>query len=127
MESFNGFRMIEHFTEFASPFLDIDFLDYSLKIPPKLRYQSKIYRKWMTIQSPEAVVYPWEATGKKITAIQILNTSPWFHEFIAKEDSRSIPRDSMNPFEYWFKTNKEPEGFFRKLLYSTYHAFKKSS
>lgn len=38
---------IQEYTETISPFLDIDFLNYCLKIPLKCRYGHKIYYKWI--------------------------------------------------------------------------------
>jgi asparagine synthase (glutamine-hydrolysing) len=110
---FNGYRMIEHFTDFASPFLDVDFLDYCLKIPPDLRFESKIYFHLMNTFVPEASEYIWEHTGYKI------NTGKYSIKFYAimkrlyKKIYGDRPGDSMNPTEYWFRTNSELREVFR--------------
>lgn len=109
---FNGYRISESFTEYASPFLHIDFLDYAMSISPILRYEEKVYLDWIVQEAPEAAQYPWEKTGLPIGAGK-------FREFLRKGMKyarRKVlgpsPKDSMNPFDYWYKTN----GSLRKVF-----------
>lgn len=102
---FNGYRMIEHFTEYSSPFLDRDFLDYAIKIPPQLRYQSKIYLKWINTQSPEAAVYRWELTGVEINARFLKRFLYAIFRVLRAKVLGKNNINSMNPLDYWYYTN----------------------
>lgn len=116
---FNGYRVIEQYSEFSSPFLHVDFLEYAMRIHPKKRYKEKIYIDWIKKKAPEAAGYIWEKTGFPIA------TSEWkiFILRAIKQIRRKIqgpsPKDSMNPFDYWYKTNSDLRKFFED--YFTQH------
>jgi asparagine synthase (glutamine-hydrolysing) len=102
--TFNGYRMLEQFTEFSSPFLHIDFLDYAMKIPPRLRYKEAIYLKWINKCIPEFSVYKWEK----------YNLSPRypislliFYKKLMMGANKVLRRkpSSMNPMNHWWNTN----------------------
>lgn len=105
---FNGYRMIEQFTEFSSPFLHVDFLDYVMRIHPKYRYKQEIYLKWINKSIPKFTKYIWEKYGVSP------NNSPFFIEtyFKLRTPIRKINHklnqrhSSMNPYEYWWKNNR---------------------
>lgn len=102
--AFNGYRMAEQFTEFSSPFLYIDFLDYALKINPKYRHKESIYLKWINKYLPEFTNYKWEKCG--ITPkypILILNIFVNFRKMMGKYFNEKY--SSMNPMEYWWRKN----------------------
>jgi len=109
---FNGYLMIQQHSEFASPFLYLDFLEYSLRIHPRLRYREKIYHDWIQMKVPDAAQYIWEKTGLPI------NAGEW--RVILKKAFRYAKQrligpsssDSMNPFDYWYKTNGELRNIF---------------
>ena len=102
---FNGYRVIEQFTEFSSPFLDRDFLDYAMRIPPKYRYKEEIYLKWILSEIPEASKYPWEKTGVRINAGLITLFFFRVFRFLKRKYQGQKYKDSMNPTEYWYRTN----------------------
>lgn len=64
----NGLQNIYNYTETLSPFMDIDFLEYALKIPSCLRQNHRLYKKWILQKYPRAAKYIWETTGCKIDA-----------------------------------------------------------
>jgi asparagine synthase (glutamine-hydrolysing) len=104
---FNGYWTINQFTEFSSPFLYIDFLEYAIKIHPQLRFRYKIYHQWIIEYLPEATKFIWETAGMKISANLF-----WYRYYVRKALKLArgfirgpLPSDSMNPTEYWFKTN----------------------
>jgi asparagine synthase (glutamine-hydrolysing) len=105
---FNGYWTISQFTEFSSPFLHIDFLEYAIKIHPQLRFRHKIYHQWIVEHLPEATKFIWETAGMKINANLF-----WYRCYVRKALKRisrfirgPLPSDSMTPMEYWFKTNE---------------------
>jgi len=105
---FNGYRVYENFTEFFSPFMHIDFLEYTMKIDPQYRFKEKIYLDWIKTYSPEAVKYPWARTGLRIDAFMYRPRA--FANRVMRYARRKIlgpsTKDSMNPFNYWYKTNR---------------------
>ena len=119
---FNGYRVYENFTEFFSPFLHVDFLNYAMKIRPEYRYKEKIYLDWIKTYSPEAVKYPWARTGLRIDAFMYEYRA--FAKRVMRYARRKIlgpsAKDSMNPFNYWYKTNRGLreafETYFRENL-----------
>ncbi len=106
----NGYRVIEWFTEFYSPFLDVDFLDYALRIDPTLRFEEKIYVEWIRKKMPIALKYKWEKLGwspvyrGKLEKLlfQLTRIRRWMlRKFLIS------PLYSMNPVEYWYAKNPE--------------------
>jgi asparagine synthase (glutamine-hydrolysing) len=125
---FNGFRAIETFSEYASPFLHIDFLDYAMHLSPKLRYKERIYLDWILREAPEASRYPWEKTHLPINAGRFRNFMARGARFIRKKLLGPSSKDSMNPFDYWYKNNDQLRRYFDKyfqenlILLSSYPA-----
>jgi asparagine synthase (glutamine-hydrolysing) len=110
---FNGYLMTHHFTEFSSPFLYLDFLEYAMRIHPKIRYKQNIYHKWILTKIPEGSKYIWEKTGLPITAGELRGSL----SVLLKQVKRKIygpQRDSisMNPFNYWYETNSDLRNTF---------------
>jgi asparagine synthase (glutamine-hydrolysing) len=117
---FNGFLMTHHYSEFSSPFLYLDFLEYAMRIHPNLRYKNKLYHKWIEIKIPAGSKYIWEKTGLPITA------GEWRRSLLVllKQVKRKIygpQRDSisMNPFNYWYETNPD----LRKMFEDYYNQY----
>ncbi|MBR1368266.1 hypothetical protein RJ53_01645 [Methanocalculus chunghsingensis] len=101
---FNGFRAIEQFTEYASPFLYIDFIDYLMRIDPKRRYDGNLYLKLINKYIPEFSEYPWEKYGLPPKyPMFILNKYGLGRALMRRLNTRS--NYSMNPAQYWGSTN----------------------
>lgn len=90
---------------YASPFLDIDFMDYCLSIPLRYRYNHRIYKKWILRKHPGAAEFIWEAIDGKIT------DSNWDLKVREYQDKikrnfiqASFENHGMNPFEYWYSS-----------------------
>lgn len=102
---FNGYRVSETFSEYASPFLHVDFLDYAMSISPVLRYEEKVYLDWISQEASEAAKYPWEKTGHSINAGKLRKFLRKGMRYARRKILGPSPMDSMNPFNYWYKTN----------------------
>lgn len=117
---FNGYRISEPFTEYASPFLHVDFLDYAMSISPILRYEEKVYLDWILQEAPEAAKYSWEKTGLLINAGKLRKFLRKGMRYARRKIFGSSPMDSMNPFNYWYKTNDSLretfEDYYRKHI-----------
>ena len=102
----NGYRMIEQFTEFSSPFLYLEFLEYAMKLHPKYRYQEAIYLKWISKYTPEFAKYRWEKYGVSprypLALLDLFYKLKFISRLINKVNQKQV---SMNPTEYWWKTN----------------------
>lgn len=117
---FNGYRVSETFSEYASPFLHVDFLDYAMSISPVLRYEEKVYLDWIIQEAPEAAKYPWEKTGLPINAGKFRKFLRKGMRYARRRVLGPSPKDSMNPFNYWYKTNSSLretyEDYYRKHI-----------
>ena len=117
---FNGYRVSESFSEYASPFLHVDFLDYAMAISPVLRYEEKVYLDWIIQEAPEAAKYPWEKTGLPISAGKFRKFVRKGMRYARRKTLGPSPMDSMNPFNYWYKTNDSLretfENYFEKHI-----------
>jgi len=102
---FNGYRVSETFSEYASPFLHVDFLDYVMSISPVLRYEEKVYLDWISQEASEAAKYPWEKTGLPISAGRFRKFLGKGMRYARRKIVGPSAKDSMNPFNYWYKTN----------------------
>jgi asparagine synthase (glutamine-hydrolysing) len=101
----NGFWTAQQCTEATSPFLCIDFIDYAMRIHPQYRYRERIYPDWIRRFAPEAVKYPWEKTagmriGAPRTATLVKRAMRLMKRYVGS------PAYSMNPTEYWYRTNQ---------------------
>jgi len=117
---FGGYRVIEHFTEFSSPFLDIDFLDYTMRIHPSLRYDEGIYLKWINRTIPEFCRYKWEKYGTPPNRpLWLMKRMGGINYHVKRLRKRTgLGKYSMNPFDEWFskneKLNREMKFYFKK-------------
>lgn len=107
-------------TEVASPFLDIDFLNYCMSIPLKYRANHKLYKKWILQKYPNAAKYVWETTKRRIDVSKstqiwdrynrlkyMPNKRLWqsfLHRTGLKKFGLANPYH-MNPLGYWYDTN----------------------
>ena len=103
----NGTWTACQFTESASPFLDAEFMKYCFSIPPSMRYKEKIYIEWILSRHPDAAKYVWEATKLKPSTNKVL---PFIVKVFRRAYIKAFGKTnllSMNPFQYWYKTNEQ--------------------
>ncbi|MHC4542983.1 MAG: asparagine synthase-related protein [Planctomycetota bacterium] len=127
----NGNWTISQFTECVSPFLDVEFMKYCFSIPPSMRYKEKIYIEWILSRHPDAAKYVWEATKLRPSTNRIF---PFIVKVIRRLYIKAFGKTnllSMNPFQYWYKTNSDlrlfVNDYFQKNLYllDDYYQLKK--
>jgi len=104
---FNGYQMVQNYSEYASPFLYVDFLEYVMKIDPKYRYDNALYNEWIENYAPIALKYPWERTGVMINAGYATRMMSGLAKKIRKDVLGDKTQMSMNPFDNWYDTNPE--------------------
>lgn len=106
------------YTEVASPFLDVDLIDYMLSLPLEWRINHYIYKKWITKKYPEAANFKWEKIDAYITdspiKLKIKQLSKMIQWNIRNPKRlllrlgiiKSAPQakliDGMNPLDLWY-------------------------
>lgn len=106
---------LRNYTEVVSPFLDIDFFDFCMSIPVRLRANHNIYKKWILTKYPKAAEFVWETTGAKITEMNfarqfrrykgaLMNPKRILRKLGFKVNIRSLT--GMNPSDLWWEENK---------------------
>jgi asparagine synthase (glutamine-hydrolysing) len=110
-----GLMGSQEFTETYSPFYDIDFMEFALSIPLKLRFNHYIYKKWLNKNYPKAANYIWEKDKVPVNYpywINIKGRKIPLNQLVSKLASRigiasygSNTKRHMNPLEYWYNNN----------------------
>ena len=123
---FNGYWTINQFTEFGSPFLNVDFLSYALRIPINYRFKGKIYIEWIIRKHPRYAKYIHEkSVAKPSVKLFHLNYLRFMFKWvITKKLGKYMPL-SMNPTEYWYRTNKNLKEFIQSYFYENIHSLDK--
>ena len=112
-----GNMITQEYTEVASPFLDVEFMNYCLHIPAKYRIGEQIYMKWIIKKYPEAAKYKWERINARITDrwVDIKGHHVLLKHLPKMVINKYLPftrkngyargNSSMNPLDYWYNTN----------------------
>lgn len=123
----NGLQNIYNYTETCSPFMDLDFLEFCLSIPSELRYNHKLYRKWVILKHPQAANYVWETTGAKLNepTIDILGKSIPISQIVRKAYLKIMitlgiksteTLASMNPLKKYIANNKDLSDYYQSYF-----------
>lgn len=118
----SGNLPVQRWTEVTSPFLDVDFLTYSITIPLKYRYDHRIYKKWILKKYPKAAEYVWEKIQGRITerVYSMMGYKFTLRGLYRRAISKLLYGSSlnskwhMNPFEYWYRTNDDLRNYFEE-------------
>lgn len=98
-----------NYVEVASPFINVEFLEYCLSIPVEWRTGHKMYAKWIKKYYPEAADYVWETTGLKPGCPEWIVQVKTFCKkcvmyFVRRSFlSKIIKEKGMNPMHVWYK------------------------
>lgn len=118
-----GYQMMLPFSDFTSPFLYDEFVDFILKIDPAYRYDNYFYLKWINTHHSDMTKFKWERymirpkpqnfkfPSKNI--LQLYNTK--LKGFIQKKSNYRFQK-SMNPFQRWHRENAGLEEHFSLLF-----------
>jgi asparagine synthase (glutamine-hydrolysing) len=111
------FLVIQETLETYSPFCDVDFLDYCLKIPLELRYKHYIYFKWVLTKYPKATDYTLERLKYKITDPRLLSFfGISINKFLELLKYANLYAIAMNPYADWYDTNSSLKTFMDKYF-----------
>jgi asparagine synthase (glutamine-hydrolysing) len=121
-----GLIVAQNFTETYSPFYDIDLISFALSIPPHLRINHRIYKKWILNKYPGAANYIWEKIGTQISNryrvtyksrdIYAKNLGRIFLKKLGRQTNPMNTTKHMNPFDYWLKTNSNLDLFLSEYF-----------
>jgi asparagine synthase (glutamine-hydrolysing) len=121
-----GLIVAQNFTETYSPFYDIDLISFALSIPPHLRINYRIYKKWILNKYPGAASYIWEKIGTQISNkyrvtyksrdIYAKDLGRIFLKKLRRQTNPMNTTKHMNPFDYWLKTNSNLDLFLSEYF-----------
>ena len=66
-----GYELLQNQMETYSPFLDIDFLEYSYSLPLAYRRFHKLYFQWINSYYPNVSKYKWTTSNAKINSFKV--------------------------------------------------------
>ncbi|MFA5195772.1 MAG: hypothetical protein WC401_08250 [Bacteroidales bacterium] len=119
--AYGGYRAIERFTDYSSPFMHIDYLDYALQISPNLRYKRKIYLEWLKHHASVVYHYPWTSKAGLPAYYPDVFSKAIKGMKLIKSKIFGISRTySMTPFDYWWKKNETVRNFFNDKFQSSF-------
>lgn len=102
----NGNWTTYQVTECTSPFLDVEFLTYCMRIPRLFRNKEQIYIDWIMAKHPAADRYVWEKTrGARPSdgpVMRFVKKYLWAASVLGRGRWDLV---SMNPLKSWEKTN----------------------
>lgn len=123
----NGLIASQNYSETLSPFYDINFFEFCLSIPIKLRMGHNLYKKWILTKYPKASEYVWESTKKKINKKELAisykgkiilfsKAIPLVLYKLGIKKSSLQTKSHMNPLDYWYSTNENIRFFQDKYF-----------
>lgn len=117
----------QQYCETATPYVDVDYLEFAYRIPLKWRQNYCLMPTWMMKKYPEAAKYVWQAArmpvenyfNHKLYWPKVLND----FSYIPKQFTNRVARrlkipfqfsqcSDMNPVNLWVLQNKDLQNFF---------------
>jgi asparagine synthase (glutamine-hydrolysing) len=103
----SGSYAMENHGYLTAPFMEPQFMQTCLSMPPRYKYQQKIYIKWLNQYHPNLTKYTWEATGfrprftwqRSLSRFTTKAKHLWYG---ALGQSHKL---NMTPYEYWYQSN----------------------
>lgn len=111
----------QQYTETASPFMDVDFLETVLSVPFEYRKKHYIYLKWIKEKYPGAAEFGWETwKGVKpkrshIFFRKVTTTKRIIYGFVCKI-LKIYNRDTMIPVDFWYQNNTDIQRYMAKYF-----------
>ena len=125
------------YTEVASPFLDVDLMDYMLSLPLEWRINHYIYKQWIIKKYPDAANFKWEKIDAYITdspiKLKIKQLSKMIQWNIRNPKRlllrlgiiKSAPQakliDGMNPLDLWYDNILDIRKYMDEVYKSNVH------
>ncbi len=106
----NCFWLNEESSYYSSPFLNEDFLEFSMRIPDKYKFREFFYIKWIQQFQKSLTGYPWEYIHMKPDAMWKVKHARWINyvRYAHKKYSKAVRlKNQMTPEDYWLNTIPE--------------------
>lgn len=107
----------QNYLETYSPFEDVDFLNMTFQLPLDMRING-IFKKWLIKYYPEATKIVYDHTMCRITDSYIKIKLRKVLIYLPRKIKRLLgvkncqkSHESMNPYEYWYRNNKDLRRF----------------
>lgn len=115
----NSSAIRQNYTEIASPYLDVDVMEYCMCIPIKYRENRKLYNQWVINHHPRAAEIENAASGRKINEGRLsvlINKAKKVPRRLAQWLNLSISaqNEGMNPYLYWWNADFRFRKFIRE-------------
>lgn len=119
--------------EVASPYVDVDYLDFIFKVPVAYRYGCKYVKAWINTKYPKAAQYIWQYNGKPVSEEISFAQRFKFYKYKLRDvfvrarnkiarmagNRRQLYQErDMNPTEKWYWNSRD----FREFVLSYYKA-----
>ena len=104
--AFSTFTMERYFCQIRVPYLDYELAEFLSHLPPKLRFQQRLYKQMIVHGYPEAAHVPWAYTRRPIgTRWKTEFAKEWYNYWSRKIRSKLSPKSSSLPI-YAFRDNR---------------------
>lgn len=94
------------FSYLVSPFMDVDFMETSLSIPPGLKYFQAIYIQWLRKYHPEVCRFRWERTKLKPDRVWKTKAGELINMVQAVLFKKILKKEAfitMAPYDQWYR------------------------
>lgn len=121
-----GFIYMRNYIESRTPFSDYDYIDFSLNIPPNLKYNKKLYKKMIMTTFPQLGDIPHSATGLSLYRFRSLYRPSELLQLcklvINKITKKVIERElfynkgNLADYGNWIRNNKSLQEYISNIL-----------
>lgn len=110
-----------HYIEITSPFMDVDFMEFCFSIPSENRANHELYKKWIIAYYPEAAKIRWSTDDTLLTDGKLMQYLRRAYYHLPRKFARIAglkwgQNSGMNPFEYWFQSDKNLLPYWNRLI-----------
>jgi asparagine synthetase B (glutamine-hydrolysing) len=103
--AFQSFTIERYFCVCRTPFVDYDLADHLASIPPRWRFQQRIYKRIIVDGFPEAAHVPWAYTEGKITTSPVFEFAREAFNFARARLAAMLPQSANKPPRWEFRDN----------------------
>jgi asparagine synthetase B (glutamine-hydrolysing) len=101
--TFASFTIERYFCTCRSPYLDYELVDLLASVPPRWRFQQRIYKRMLVTEFPEAKHVPWAYTRGRITKSPTYEFLREAFNFSKGRLERMLPRRSSRMAHWLFR------------------------
>lgn len=103
--AFQSFTMERYFCVCRTPFVDYDLADHLSRVPPRWRFQQRVYKRMLVEQFPGAAHVPWAYTEGRITTSPTFEFAREAFNFVRSRVKAALPSERNKPPRWEFRDN----------------------